>query len=98
MFTDRPIFAFYANMLVPPELDIITEKRDFTENITQDYCINKLQEYRPELILLNDLKYYGPKVLSYIKGNYINIYQGEILEMDDLTEIKLYIWKNIVNR
>ena len=91
IFTDRPIFAFCADILVVPELLIISEKRNFATPDAQDYCINKLQEYRPELILLNNLKYYGPKVLSYIERNYTNIYQDKV-------SIKLYLRKDITDR
>jgi len=78
IFTDRPIFAFCADILIIPELLIISEKRNFATPEAQNYCINKLQKYKPELILLNDLKYFGPKVLSYIEENYTNIYQDKI--------------------
>lgn len=74
--TDRPIFAFYAGILVPPELVLITHKRQFTEHSAQDYCIDKLEMYKPEMILLSELKYYGPRVISYIQKNYSTIYQA----------------------
>jgi hypothetical protein len=78
IITDRPIFAFYANILVPPELALVTHKRQFTEDPEQDYLINKIKKYEPELILLNRLQYYGPEVISYIEENYRQIYQGMI--------------------
>ncbi|MBL7197407.1 MAG: hypothetical protein ISS47_04870 [Candidatus Omnitrophica bacterium] len=90
MFTDRPIFAFSTNILIPPELVVISGKRDFKNGITQDYCIDKLREYKPELILLNNIIYFGPKVLSYIEGNYTNIYQGKIPDIERYYDIKKY--------
>ena len=80
MFTDRPIFAFYANIPVPPELAIITEKRGLQSNKMRGYLKNTLQKYSPELILLNQMQFYGPEVISYIKENYALIYQTEIPE------------------
>lgn len=75
VFTDRPIFAFYANMLVPPELSLTTEeKREFKDTMAQNYLIDKLQKYNPELILLDRFKFYGPQVISYIERNYTKIY------------------------
>ena len=80
MFTDRPIFAFYANIPVPPELAIITEKRELQSNKMQGYLKHTLQRYSPELILLNRMEFYGSGVISYIKKNYTLIYQTEIPE------------------
>ncbi|MCD6093580.1 MAG: glycosyltransferase family 39 protein [Candidatus Omnitrophica bacterium] len=80
MFTDRPIFAFYANIPVPPELAIITEKRGLQSNKMRGYLKHTLQRYNPELILLNQMQFYGPEVISYIKENYALIYQNEIPE------------------
>lgn len=78
IFTDRPIFAFYANILVPPELALITEKRKFTDDLSQHYLIDKLEKYKPKLILLNKFKYLGPQVTSYIERNYHKVYQTTI--------------------
>ncbi len=76
IFTDRPIFAFYANILVPPELALITEKRKFIDDLSQHYLIDKLEKYKPELILLTELKYCGSQVISYIEKNYYKIYHS----------------------
>lgn len=76
--TDRPIFAFYADMLVPPEFAIICHKRNFIDEEEQDYFIDTLQKYRVKLILLYRLKHYGPKIISYIEKNYEKIYQDEV--------------------
>jgi hypothetical protein len=76
IFTDRPIFAFYANILTPPELNVVSDKRNFRDSISQDYCINNLEKYKPELILLEERKdytFYGPQVISYIERNYIKV-------------------------
>ena len=78
MVTDRPIFAFYTNILVPPELVLITHKRQFTDDSRQGYLIDKLDQHKPELILLNRIQYYGPQVISYIESNYTNVYQSAI--------------------
>lgn len=70
IFTDRPIFAFYADILVPPELVLTSDRRNFTDSITQDYFINKIDKYKPEIIILNELAYFSPSAISYIKDNY----------------------------
>ncbi len=78
VITERAIFAFYVNMLVPPELAIIGKKRNFTDEAAQDYFIGILQKYKAKLILIYWPEFYGPKVMSYIRENYNNFYQSEI--------------------
>ncbi len=80
IFTDRPIFAFYAGMLVPPELAVISNKRNFADKTSQDYCIDKLEKYKPEIILLNELQYFSPRIISYIQKNYFKVYQASFYQ------------------
>jgi len=76
--TDNPIFAFYANIRVIPELAVISHKRNFIDENSQDFFLRILNKYRPELILLNKPYFYGSKIISYIKKNYTNVYQNRI--------------------
>ncbi len=76
--TDRPIFAFYAGMLVPPEVALTCQKRNFTDKLAQGYFISMLKKYYPRQILLNKSDYYGPGVISYIEKHYALVYQGDI--------------------
>ncbi len=81
LVTDRPIFAFYAGLQVPPELALISRKRNFVAPEAQDYFINKVKKYQPEAILIQkdpQKIYFGSKVLSYIQQNYTLIYEAEI--------------------
>jgi len=80
--TNRPIFAFYANLMVPPELVLTSHKRKFTDKIEQSYFIDKLEKYKPEqiLLVLDRLNFYGPEILSYIGRNYFKIYENEFLQ------------------
>ncbi len=80
IITDRPIFAFFGNMLVPPELAVIGDKRTFITGASQDYFIAKLEKYKPEQILLSRSSLYGAKALSYIENKYTNIYGVKIPE------------------
>jgi hypothetical protein len=83
IFTDRPIFAFSANILTPPELTLVSEKRDFKDTQAQNYFIDKLERYKPGLMLLNprnDCEYYGPQAISYIQKNYFKIYDDEFTQ------------------
>ena len=73
IFTDRPIFAFYADMLVPPELAVISNKRILTGNLQPDYIINILKKYTPEIILLDRFRDYNLKIIPYIEKNYYTV-------------------------
>ncbi len=79
--TNRPIFAFYANLMVPPELVLTSHKRRFTDKTEQSYFIDRLEEYKPEqiLLVLDSLNFYGPEIISYIEENYFKIYGNEFL-------------------
>lgn len=74
--TDMPIFAFYTDMLVPPEIAVSTLKRRFSNNLSSSYFINILKKYKPEQILLGRFQDYPLEIISYIDENYINIYRG----------------------
>lgn len=78
--TDRPIFAFLGSMLVPPELAVIGDKRNFISGAAQDYFIVKLEKYKPEQILLSRSNFFGAEVLTYIENKYTNIYSAKIPE------------------
>lgn len=80
--TDKTILAFYSKILAPPELTLISHKRNFIGKKSQAYFIAKLEKYRPEQILLNKLEYYGPEALSFVKNFYTNVYQLEIPKRD----------------
>ena len=93
--TDRPIFAFYANLLVPPELTLTGHKRKFINDAEQIYFIDILEKYKPEQILLQRSNFYGPKIISYIE-NYINIYQGKLSrKMQNYYEMRNYLPFNL---
>lgn len=78
--TDRPIYAFFGNMLVPPELAVIGNKRDFISGASQDYFIAKLEKYKPEQLLLSRSSLFGTEVLTYVENKYTNIYSAKIPE------------------
>lgn len=81
IFTDRPIFAFYADIPVPPELAMTSDKRLITGNLTPSYLLTMLKKYQPEQLLLTKLSYYSPynqAVMAYIESFYSNIYQGHL--------------------
>ncbi|HEY8666943.1 MAG TPA: glycosyltransferase family 39 protein [Tepidisphaeraceae bacterium] len=76
IFCDLPIYAFRANMLAPPELAVISEKRRVMGFLPDEEIVDLLKHYKPEQILLMRFNY-GWKVHSYIDANYsqVNYYQ-----------------------
>lgn len=74
IFTDRPIFAFYANILIPPELAIMSNKRRLTKNLNPDYLMDILEKYKPELVLLGRFQDYDQKMMFFIEKNYLKAY------------------------
>jgi hypothetical protein len=52
LFTDMPIYAFYAGINVPPDMAVFSQKRLRAGNMTLETISSSLQTYRPEQILL----------------------------------------------
>lgn len=52
VFTDRVIYAFWADRLVPPELAVMPKKRIWSGQLTANAITNWLERYRPEVIRL----------------------------------------------
>lgn len=55
--TDKPMFAFRARLLVPPNLAVISKKRLRTGNLTEQDMIDTIKTYRPEQILFKRDRY-----------------------------------------
>jgi uncharacterized membrane protein len=51
VYTDRPMFAFRAQLPVPPHLAVISKKRLATGDLTDDQILEILVEYQPEQVL-----------------------------------------------
>jgi hypothetical protein len=49
--TDRPMFAFRANLAVPPYLAVLSQKRILTGQLTEAEMRSMLDQYSPEMIL-----------------------------------------------
>ncbi len=59
MFTDLPMFAFQSEILVPPELAVLTSKRLASGELPQAEIARLVAQYRPEIILLGRFEYPG---------------------------------------
>ena len=81
IFTDQAMFAFYSKMLTPPELTLVAHKRHYSKNENEKYLLQKLEDYKPELVLLSDhkdLEYFGTNFFSYVNENYLKVHNTEI--------------------
>ncbi|NJR74430.1 MAG: glycosyltransferase family 39 protein [Scytonema sp. CRU_2_7] len=80
VFTDRPIYAFYAGLRVPPEIAVMSYKRLNSGDLTPKELLAVLQKYRPEQIFLD--RWTGQiksdsQLTAYINKNYSKTYTDE---------------------
>ncbi len=80
IFTDRPIYAFYADLPVPPEIAVFSIKRLVTGNLTEADLVGVLQKYQPEQVLLSrhrDRLINNKEITAYLNENYTKTYEKE---------------------
>ncbi len=90
LFTDVPIYGFYADLLVPPEIAVFSTKRIKTGQLTQDKIYELLEKYRPEQILIGRFKgfiYTSSDVYSYINKFYS--------KSNDISAVDHYVLKSL---
>lgn len=87
MITDIPMFAFYANLPVPPNLVDFSLKRLETGSLTEEEIIKSIQVYHPEQVLLGRNKL--TSVRQYLKKDYQIILKKDLLE--------LYVSKELIS-
>jgi 4-amino-4-deoxy-L-arabinose transferase-like glycosyltransferase len=88
LFTDMPIYAFYAGINVPPDMAVFSQKRLRAGNMTLETINSSLQTYHPEQILLGRfsgidhklnhcLERYGTyKLTRYTRDNDMDSFPG----------------------
>jgi len=69
MVTDLPMFAFRADILVPPELAVLTSKRLASGELSQVEIARLVQEYLPEIILLG--RFDLPGLSDLLSADYV---------------------------
>ena len=86
---DRPIYAFYAGLRVPPEIAVFSRKRFSAGNLNDDDLFEILQTYKPERIVLSrfrmDMKN-NAKISAYISVNYSKVYQTDTVDYYELNQ------------
>jgi 4-amino-4-deoxy-L-arabinose transferase-like glycosyltransferase len=52
LFTDRPMYAFYAGLRVPPEIAVLSMKRMRSGETNPQELLNVVKKYRPDQVFL----------------------------------------------
>jgi 4-amino-4-deoxy-L-arabinose transferase-like glycosyltransferase len=87
VYTDSPMFAFRAQLPVPPQLAVISKKRLATGALTEKQILQILEEYKPELALTG--RFDLPMVSGYfVERDYSRIFTKE--------EYQLYVHQDIL--
>jgi hypothetical protein len=81
LVTDYPIFAFYANLKVPPEIVVISRKRVVTEGFDGEDFLKIIQKYHPEQVIIGRFVtgYFekpfldDPLLAQYLQENYVEL-------------------------
>ena len=87
LLTDLPIFAFYADLPVPPNLVVFSNKRVLTESLTEAEVLATLAELQPEQVLFGRVDF--PSVRQYLEEHYQLIYERESLYLYLINDIAL---------
>jgi len=70
LYTDRPIWCARANLLIPPELAVLSLKRIAAGEITHAEFLRLLHHYRPEQILLQRRHFEDEKFHEFLNAFY----------------------------
>ncbi|MDF5725167.1 MAG: hypothetical protein PUP91_32900, partial [Rhizonema sp. PD37] len=76
VFTDCPIYAFYSNLLVPPEIAVLSHIRIESKKITDEQLLSIFGIYHPEQVLLCKSKTIQGYLNSYLNEYYLKTYEN----------------------
>jgi hypothetical protein len=54
LYTEEPVYSFYANIPMPPDLAVVVLKRYWSGEMTPKRLVDDLRFYKPELMLLKN--------------------------------------------
>lgn len=79
LVTDLPIYAFYTDLPIPPNLAVFSSKRLETGQLTESDVLSTIQQNQPELVLFGRFDF--PTIRAYLQKGYrlINERQGGFL-------------------
>jgi len=87
MVTDMPMYAFRANILVPPNLAVTSWKRFASGELTETEIIATVQEYKPEQVLIGRFDF--PLLDQFLQQDYQLIFERDGTTM-------LYVRKDLL--
>ncbi|MBD2578403.1 glycosyltransferase family 39 protein [Oscillatoria sp. FACHB-1406] len=73
LFTDNPIYAFQANLRVPPEIAVLSRKRVAAGEMTHDYLYALFEKYQPEQVILERFPEVYEPLKPYLEANYVKV-------------------------
>ncbi|HEY9619614.1 MAG TPA: glycosyltransferase family 39 protein [Crinalium sp.] len=97
VFSDRPIIPFYAQLPVPPNIAVLSQKRFASGAFTYDDVLDTLKTYAPEQIVLarkaKDIKS-NPKIHRFLAANYTRMYSKAYSRRDKDAVAEHYLIKS----
>ncbi len=78
LFTDCPMYAFYADLKVPPEIAVLSLIRIESRAITPAQLLAVFKKYHPEQTLLCKSSTLRATVSDYLNQHYAKIYENKI--------------------
>lgn len=77
LFTDFPMYGFYANLKVPPEIAVFSRKRLESGNITETELQSVVEDYQPKQILMGRFGELPSILEENLSKNYTKAYEQE---------------------
>jgi len=79
LVTDLPIFAFYTDLPVPPNLAVFSSKRVSTGELSEEKVLATIQEYQPEQVLFGRFEF--PSIRQYLRSHYHLVHSRGLYEL-----------------
>jgi hypothetical protein len=89
MFTDQPVYSFYTGIPLPPKLAVLSLKRLWSGQMTNERLLAELEEAKPGIILLSSTTRQTP-YYSLLQGEYRLIYEDD--------DVRLYALKSVIQQ
>jgi hypothetical protein len=77
IYSDLPVYAFEADLIMPPEVAVISQKRRDSGFLDDEDLVGIFARYKPEQILIGRFQY-GQCVQEYLQEHYTLIWEGDV--------------------
>jgi hypothetical protein len=89
MFTDLPVYSFYAGIPLPPHLAVLSLKRFWSGQMTNERLLAELESAKPGLMVLASTTKETP---------YHTLLQGEYRLVYEDADVRLYALKSVIDQ